>query len=136
MHERTLIGLDVHARSIQAGVLDGLTGEVKSLAVPVATGALVAWVCAQPGPQAVAYEAVPTGYELARAPPPPACPASWLRPRASRAPPAIASRPTAATPSGWRGCCASRNWLRCASRALPRRRPATWCVPARTPAAT
>jgi hypothetical protein len=66
MHERTFIGLDVHARSVQAGVLDGLTGEVKSLAVPVATKALVAWVCAQPAP-AVAYEAGPTGYELARA---------------------------------------------------------------------
>jgi len=66
MQERTFIGLDVHARSIQAGVLDGLTGEVKSLAVPVATKALVAWVCAQPGP-AVTYEAGPTGYELARA---------------------------------------------------------------------
>src|SRR5665647_3352765 len=66
MHERTFIGLDVHARSVQAGVLDGLTGEVKSLAVPVATKALVAWVCAQPAP-AVTYEAGPTGYELARA---------------------------------------------------------------------
>jgi hypothetical protein len=38
MHERTFIGLDVHARSVQAGVLDGLTGEVKSLAVPEAVG--------------------------------------------------------------------------------------------------
>jgi len=66
MHERTFIGLDVHARSTKAGVLDGLTGEVKSLAVPVATNALVAWVCAQPDP-AVTYEAGPTGYELARA---------------------------------------------------------------------
>jgi hypothetical protein len=66
MQERTFIGLDVHARSVQAGVLDGLTGEVRSLAVPVATKALVAWVCAQPAP-AVTYEAGPTGYELARA---------------------------------------------------------------------
>ena len=66
MQERTFIGLDVHARSVQAGVLDALTGEVKSLAVPVATKALVAWVRAQPAP-AVAYEAGPTGYELARA---------------------------------------------------------------------
>jgi transposase len=66
MQQRTFIGLDVHARSVQAGVLAALTGEVRSLAVPVATGALVAWVCAQAGP-AVAYEAGPTGYELARA---------------------------------------------------------------------
>jgi transposase len=67
MRERTFIGLDVHARSVQAGVLDALSGEVKSLTVPAATTALVAWVCAQPGPQAVTYEAGPTGYELARA---------------------------------------------------------------------
>src|SRR5450756_2943895 len=66
MHERTFIGLDVHARSVWAGVLDGLTGEVSCLAVPVATKPLVAWVCAQPAP-AVAYEAGPSAYELARA---------------------------------------------------------------------
>ena len=66
MYERTFIGLDVHARSVKAGLLDDLTGEVNSLAVPVATQPLVAWVCAQPNP-AVAYEAGPTGYELARA---------------------------------------------------------------------
>jgi hypothetical protein len=33
MHERTSIGLDVHARSVKSGVHDGLTGEVKSLVV-------------------------------------------------------------------------------------------------------
>ena len=66
MQQRTFIGLDVHARSVQAGVLDGLTGEVKSLALPAVTEALVGWVRAQPAP-AVAYEAGPTGYELARA---------------------------------------------------------------------
>ncbi len=67
MQERAFIGLDVHARSVKAGLLDGLTGEVRSLAVPATTAALVAWVCAQPGPQAVACEAGPTGYELVRA---------------------------------------------------------------------
>ncbi len=36
MYERTFIGLDVHARSVKAGVIDDLTGEVNSLAVPVA----------------------------------------------------------------------------------------------------
>lgn len=35
MSERTFIGLDVHARSVRAGVLDGLTGEVRNLAAPV-----------------------------------------------------------------------------------------------------
>jgi len=67
MQERTFIRLDVHARSVKAGLLDGLTGEVNSLAVPVATKALVAWVCAQPGPQTIAYAAGPTAWELARA---------------------------------------------------------------------
>jgi transposase len=67
MSERTFIGLDVHARSVRAGVLDGLTGEVRNLAAPVATKQLVGWICAHPAPQAVAYEAGPTGYLLARA---------------------------------------------------------------------
>jgi len=67
MLERSFIGLDVHARSVQAAVLDGLTGEVTSVAAPVATEKLVAWICSQPAPQAVAYEAGPTGYPLARA---------------------------------------------------------------------
>lgn len=67
MQERMFIGLDVRARSVKAGLLDGRTGEVRSLAVPVATEELVAWVCAQPGPLAVAYEVGPTGYKLARA---------------------------------------------------------------------
>ena len=67
MSERTFIGLDVHARSVRAGVLDGLTGEVRNLAAPVATKELVGWICAHPAPQVVAYEAGPTGYPLARA---------------------------------------------------------------------
>src|SRR5450830_167836 len=56
-------------------------------------------------------------------------PASWRLRAASPGRPASASRPTAATPSGWPACCASRSSSRCACRALPRRRPATWCAP-------
>jgi transposase len=67
MSERTFIGLDVHARSVRAGVLDGLTGEVRSLVAPVPAKELVGWIRAHPAPQAVAYEAGPTGYVLARA---------------------------------------------------------------------
>jgi len=108
MQERTFIGRDVHARSVEAGVLDGLTGEVKSLAVPVATKALVALVCAQPTP-AVAYEAGPTGSELARALRAAGVPCLVAAPSCIPRPPASASRPTAATPSGSLGSCASRN---------------------------
>ena len=40
MSESTFIGLDVHARSVWAGVLDGVTGEVRSCAAPVRTAEL------------------------------------------------------------------------------------------------
>jgi transposase len=65
--ERTSVGLDVHARSIVAGVLDTGTGELWSRRLPVASEAVVAWTVSLPGPVAVAYEAGPTGFGLARA---------------------------------------------------------------------
>jgi transposase len=65
--ERTSVGLDVHARSIMAGVLDTETGEVRSQRLPAATEAVVGWVGSLPGPVVVAYEVGPTGFGLARA---------------------------------------------------------------------
>ena len=65
--ERTSVGLDVHARSVVAGVLDTATGQVWSQRLPAATPAVVSWVGSLPGPVAVAYEAGPTGFGLARA---------------------------------------------------------------------
>jgi transposase len=65
--ERTSVGLDVHARSIVAGVLDIETGELRSERLPVAVEAVVGWTVSLPGPVAVAYEAGPTGFGLARA---------------------------------------------------------------------
>jgi hypothetical protein len=41
--ERTSVGLDVHARSVVAGVLDAVTGEVWSRRLPPANEAVVAW---------------------------------------------------------------------------------------------
>jgi transposase len=67
MMERTFVGLDVHARSVWAGVLDGVTGEVVVRAVPARVGGLVEWVRELPAPVVVAYEAGPTGFGLARA---------------------------------------------------------------------
>jgi hypothetical protein len=58
--ERTSVGLDVHARSVVAGVLDTVTGELRSLRLPPATEAVVSWVGWLPGPVVVAYEAGPT----------------------------------------------------------------------------
>jgi transposase len=65
--ERTSVGLDVHARSVVAGVIDTVTGEVRSERLAPATEAVVAWVLSLPGPVALAYEAGPTGFGLARA---------------------------------------------------------------------
>jgi transposase len=63
--ERRSVGLDVHARSIVAGVLDVETGELWSERLLVATEAVLGWVGSLPGPVAVAYEAGPTGFGLA-----------------------------------------------------------------------
>ncbi len=65
--ERTSVGLDVHARSVVAGVIDGYTGELWSERLAPTSEAVVAWVLRLPGPVAVAYEAGPTGFGLARA---------------------------------------------------------------------
>ena len=67
MSELTFIGLDVHARSVAAGVLEGSTGEVRSCAAPPRTAELVPWLLEQGKSLSVAYEAGPTGFGLARA---------------------------------------------------------------------
>lgn len=68
--ERTAIGLDVHARSVSAAALDTVTGELVQARVSGESGEVVGWVAgiaAERGPVAVAYEAGPTGFGLARA---------------------------------------------------------------------
>jgi transposase len=67
MSELTFIGLDVHASSVAAGVLEGSTGEVRSGAAPPRTAELVPWLREQGESLSVAYEAGPTGFGLARA---------------------------------------------------------------------
>src|SRR5659263_492124 len=67
MSELTFIGLDVHARSVAAGVLEGSTGEVRSCTAPPRTADLVPWLREQGKSLSVAYEAGPTGFGLARA---------------------------------------------------------------------
>ena len=74
MDELTFVGLDVHARSVKVAVLDAVTGELRSCTAPAATPELVAWLGRLPAPVAVAYEAGPTGYPLARA-----CTAAGIR---------------------------------------------------------
>ena len=67
MVEGTWVGLDVHARKTVAGVLDAVSGEVRSLRAPTVPVETVEWLLRFPGPVRVAYEAGPTGYGLARA---------------------------------------------------------------------
>jgi transposase len=67
MSELTFIGLDVHARSVAAGLLDARTGEVRSRSAPARTAELVSWLQEQGEALSVAYEAGPTGFGLARA---------------------------------------------------------------------
>ena len=66
MNEGSWVGLDVHARSVVAGVIDGGSGEVRSLRVPPGYAETVAWFETLPPPVRVVYEAGPTGYRLAR----------------------------------------------------------------------
>jgi transposase len=67
MVEGSWVGLDVHARSVIAGVLDVETGELRSWGAPTLCEETVVWLGQFPGPVRVAYEAGPTGYGLARA---------------------------------------------------------------------
>jgi transposase len=67
MNEGSWVGLDVHARSVVAGVIDQGSGEVRSLRLPSGCGETVAWLQTLPAPVQAVYEAGPTGYRLARA---------------------------------------------------------------------
>ena len=67
MAEGTWVGLDVHARTVVAGVLDELSGELRTLRAPTLPAEAVEWLRVFPTPVRVAYEAGPTGYGLARA---------------------------------------------------------------------
>ena len=65
--ERTSVGLDVHARSVAAAAIDGVTGELVQAKLTPSHEHIRAWLRDLPGPVAVAYEAGPTGFGLARA---------------------------------------------------------------------
>ena len=64
--ERTSVGLDVHARSIVGCGLDTVTGEVVRRRLSPTVDGVLAWLAELPAPVAVAYEAGPTGFGLAR----------------------------------------------------------------------
>lgn len=91
--QRTMIGLDVHAKSVRAAVIDTSTGEILEARLPGGNEAVTTWVtgiAAAHGPVAVAYEAGPTGFGLARTlaaadiPVTVAAPSKLLRPAGDR----------------------------------------------------
>lgn len=63
---RTSVGLDVHARSVVGCGLDGQTGELFKRRLCPDHDVILGWLRSLPGPVAVAYEAGPTGFGLAR----------------------------------------------------------------------
>ncbi|MGB7817563.1 MAG: IS110 family transposase [Ornithinibacter sp.] len=64
--ERTSVGLDVHARSVAAAAIDGVTGELTQARLTPSYDHVRSWVAGLSGPAAVAYEAGPTGFGLYR----------------------------------------------------------------------
>ncbi len=64
--ERTSVGLDVHARSVAAAAIDGVTGELVQSKLTPSYEHIRSWLAVLPGPVAVAYEAGPTGFGLYR----------------------------------------------------------------------
>ncbi len=64
--ERTSVGLDVHARSVAAAAIDGVTGELFQAKLTPSHEHVRSWLGDLPGPVAVAYEAGPTGFGLSR----------------------------------------------------------------------
>ena len=57
--ERTSVGLDVHARSVAAAAIDGVTGELVQARLTPSYEHIRSWVQGLPGPVAVTYEAGP-----------------------------------------------------------------------------
>ena len=64
--ERTSVGLDVHARSVAAAAIDGVTGELIQTKLTPSHAHIRSWLEGLPGPVAVTYEAGPTGFGLHR----------------------------------------------------------------------
>jgi transposase len=65
--ERTSVGFDVHARSVAAAAIDGVTGELRQTRLTPSHDHIRSWIGELDGPVAVTYEAGPTGFGLYRA---------------------------------------------------------------------
>lgn len=66
MDKRIAVGLDVHARTVAGCAIDRDTGEVFEKTMDSSSGQVMGWLSSLPGTVAVAYEAGPTGFWMAR----------------------------------------------------------------------
>jgi hypothetical protein len=130
--ERTSVGLDVHARSVVACAIDTVTGELIRSRLTAEHPDVLGWIGRLPGPVAVAYEAGPTGFGLARALGAAGVRCEVLAPSKPQRPAAQRSRPMRVTHFTWPGCCAWTSSPVCGCPARPRRPPGTWCARVRT----
>ncbi len=133
--ERTSVGLDVHARSVAAAAIDGVTGELVQARLTPSAEEIRRWVQGLPGPVAVTYEAGPTGFGLYRS-----LTAAGIR--CQVAAPSKLHRPAAdRVKTDAKDAVLLARLLRldeitrCRFPPLTRKPPATWSVPVRTAAA-
>jgi transposase len=67
MGDGTWVGLDVHANSVVAGLIEEDTGELRIMRAPHRTDELLTWIAKLDARVRAAYEAGPTGFGLGRA---------------------------------------------------------------------
>ena len=134
--ERTSVGLDVHARSIVGCGLDTVSGQVSRRRLTPTFEGVSSWLAELPAPVAVAYEAGPTGFGLARQ-----LTAAGIRcvvaaPSKLQRPPGDRVKTMLGTPVTLRTCCGWIRSSRSGYRVWSRRPRGIWCGPGRTSAGT
>jgi len=130
--ERTSVGLDVHARSVAAAAIDGVTGELFQSKLTPSHEHIRLWLQGLPGPVAVTYEAGPTGFDLYRALTAEGIRCEVAAPSRLQKPSGERVKTDARTPCIWPSCCGWTRSLRWRSRASSRKRRGIWCGPGRT----
>lgn len=101
METMTWVGLDVHARSTHAAVVDAETGELRRSRMGGEADEVARFLSSLRRPVRAVYEAGPTGFGLARAASAQGIEMIVVAPGKT---PRAASRPTSATPNCWCAC--------------------------------
>jgi len=81
--ERPSVGLDVHARSVVAAALDGVTGEVWQRRLTPDPDEVLGWLRSMPGPVRVTYRGGADGFRVGPVPGPRRGWSVWSLPRRS-----------------------------------------------------